>query len=105
MKDSTRMIIVTRGLTDNEEKFYKDSFSFYLNFEKIAYDAIAVIVNNNAPDSVFTMSAIRGILSGTTGDKEIAVFDGLRETSTIRFAVDSILKWNSIQSKKSFCRR
>ncbi len=26
MKDSTRMIIVTRGLTEKEEKFYKDQF-------------------------------------------------------------------------------
>ena len=38
MKDSTRMIIVTRGLTDAEERFYKDSFSFYLSsYDKIAY--------------------------------------------------------------------
>jgi phosphate transport system substrate-binding protein len=102
MKDSTRMIIVTRGLTDDEEKFYKDSFSFYLSFQKIAYDAIAVIVNNNAPDSVFTMSAIRGILSGTTGDKQLAVFDGLRETSTIRFAIDSILNGTPFSPKKVF---
>ena len=28
IKDSTRMIIVTRGLTDQEEKFYRDSFSY-----------------------------------------------------------------------------
>jgi phosphate transport system substrate-binding protein len=102
IKDSTRMIIVTRGLTDQEEKFYKDSLSFYLNFEKIAYDAVAVIVNNNAPDSVFSMSAIRGILDGSTGDKQKAVFDGLSETSTIRFAIDSILEGKPFDPKKVF---
>lgn len=102
IKDSTRMIIVTRGLTDQEERFYKDSLSYYLTYEKIAYDAIAVIVNNNATDSVFSMSAIRGILDGSTGDKQKAVFDGLRETSTIRFAIDSILQGKPFDPKKVF---
>ena len=102
IKDSTRMIIVTRGLTDQEEKFYKDSLSFYLNFDKIAYDAVAVIVNNNAPDSIFSMAAIKGILDGSTGDKQKAVFDGLTETSTIRFAVDSILEGKPFDPKKVF---
>ncbi|HVZ98508.1 MAG TPA: substrate-binding domain-containing protein, partial [Chitinophagaceae bacterium] len=49
MKDSTRMIIVTRGLTDAEEKFYKDTFSFYLRYDKLANDAVAVVVNNEDP--------------------------------------------------------
>jgi phosphate transport system substrate-binding protein len=102
IKDSTRMIIVTRGLTDQEEKFYKDSLSFYLNFDKISYDAVAVIVNNNAPDSIFSMAAIKGILDGSTGDKQKAVFDGLTETSTIRFAVDSILEGKPFDPKKVF---
>ena len=102
MKDSTRMIIVTRGLTDNEEKFYKDSFSFYPSFAKIAYDAVAVIVNDKDPDSIFTMAKIRGILDGSTGDKQLAVFDGLKETSTIRFAIDSILKGKPFDPKKVF---
>src|SRR5664279_4056487 len=105
MKDSTRMIIVTRGLTDEEEKFYKDSFSFYPSFDKIAYDAIAVIVNNNAPDSVFTMEKIRDILDGSTADKQLAVFDGLKETSTVRYAIDSILKGKPFDPKKVFAEK
>lgn len=102
LKDSTRMIIVTRGLTDEEEKFYKDSFSFYPAYDKVALDAIAVIVNNSDPDSLFSMEQIRGILGGTTGDKQLAVFDGLKETSTIRYAVDSILKGKPFDPKKVF---
>ncbi|MEO8413940.1 MAG: substrate-binding domain-containing protein [Ginsengibacter sp.] len=105
MKDSTRMIIVTRGLTDEEEKFYKDSFSFYPSFDKIAYDAIAVIVNDNAPDSVFTMDKIRGILDGSTADKQLAVFDGLKETSTVRYAIDSILRGKMFDPKKVFAEK
>jgi phosphate transport system substrate-binding protein len=102
IKDSTRMIIVTRGLTDEEEKFYRDSLKYLPSWAKVANDAIAVIVSNNAPDSVFTMNKIRGILDGSTGDKQIAVFDGLSSTSTVRYAIDSILKGKPFDPKKVF---
>ncbi|MEO6639170.1 MAG: substrate-binding domain-containing protein, partial [Ginsengibacter sp.] len=75
IKDSTRMIIVTRALSEIEEKYYKDTLSFDLIWTKIAYDAVAVIVNNKAKDSLFSMSQLRGILDGTTGDQQLAVFD------------------------------
>ncbi len=102
VKDSTRMIIVTRGLTDDEEKFYQDSFKYSPTWDKVANDAIALIVNVNATDSLFSMSKIRGILDGSTGDKQIAVFDGLTSTSTVRFAVDSILRGKPFDPKKVF---
>src|SRR6185437_11558427 len=105
LKDSTRMIIVTRGLTDEEEKFYKDSLSFYPAYDKVALDAVAVIVNNNDPDSLFSVDQIRGILDGTTGDKQLAVFDGLKETSTVRYAIDSILKGKPFDPKKVFAEK
>ncbi len=105
IKDSTRMIIVTRGLTDEEEKFYKDSLSFYPQYDKIALDAVAVVVNNSDPDSLFSMEQIRGILGGTTGDKQLAVFDGLKETSTVRYAIDSILKGKPFDAKKVFAEK
>ena len=105
IKDSTRMIIVTRGLTPDEEKFYKDSLSYAVTWSKVANDAVAVIVNNNAPDSLFTIDELRGILEGTTGDKQLAVFDGLSATSTVRFAIDSILKGKSFDPKRVFAEK
>jgi phosphate transport system substrate-binding protein len=105
LKDSTRMIIVTRGLTSQEEKFYRDKLSFLPTFTKIANDAVAVIVNNEAPDSVFTMTEIRGILEGSTGDKQKAVFDGLSGTSIARFASDSILKGKPLNVEKVFAEK
>ena len=105
IKDSTRMIIVTRGLTDEEVKFYKDSINYRPNWDKIANDAVTVIVSNKSKDSVLTVEKIRGILDGSTGDKEIAVFDGLSATSTVRFAVDSILKGKSFDPKKVFAAK
>ncbi|MDP4284083.1 MAG: substrate-binding domain-containing protein [Bacteroidota bacterium] len=105
LKDSTRMIIVTRGLTNEEEKYYHEKFSFLPSWSKVANDAIAVIVNNDAPDSIFLMSQIRGILDGSTGDKQLAVFDGLSGTSTARFAIDSILRGKPLDPKKVFAEK
>ena len=102
IKDSTRMIIVTRGLTPEEEKFYKDSIKYGPTWDKVANDAIALIVNNRSADTVLSMAKIRGILDGTTGDKQIAVFDGLSATSSVRFAVDSILRGKPFDPKKVF---
>lgn len=105
IKDSTRMIIVTRGLTTEEEKFYQDSLSYSPTWSKVANDAIAIVINNKASDSLFSLSELRGILEGTTGDKGVAVFDGLSATSTVRYAIDSILKGKSLDTKKVFAEK
>jgi phosphate transport system substrate-binding protein len=58
----------------------------------VAWDAVTVIVNNNAAKSQFTVEEIRSILDGTSTLPYRPVFDGLRATSSVRYAVDSILK-------------
>lgn len=90
-KDSTRMVIVTRGLNSDEEKFYKDSLTYVPRFERIAYDGVAIILNNNAKDSIFTMEEIAEILRGTSKYKFRPVMDGTSATSTVRFAIETIL--------------
>ena len=104
-EDSTRMIIVTRGLNAMEEKFYKDSLKYSPTWSKVANDAISLIVNNKSKDTLITMAKLKGILDGTTADKEIAVFDGLSATSTVRYAVDSILKGKLFDPKKVFAAK
>src|SRR5579859_4677593 len=52
-KDSTRMVIVTRPLTRMEERFYVDSFHLTPAQGLLALDAVAVLINNKAPDSIF----------------------------------------------------
>lgn len=103
-KDSTRMIIVTRGLTPGEEKSYKDSTEISPNWLKVAYDAIAVVVNKDSPDSLFSLAKLRGILDGTTADKQLAVFDGISGSSSLRFLQDSLLKGRPIDPKKVFAK-
>ncbi len=90
--DSTRMIIVTRGLSPAEEKYYEDLPAHYKPvYDTLAYDAIAVIVNNQSKDSIFTIKDLQAMLNGE--DKQhLPVLDGLSATSTVRYAIDSILR-------------
>jgi len=90
--DSTRMIIVTRGLSNEEETFYKKSLTYIPRYGKLANDAIAVIVNTKAKDSVFTMADIRSLLKGTSGYKLKVVLDGTSATSNVRYMIDSVLR-------------
>lgn len=86
------MIIVTRGLTNEEERYYKDSLNFTPRWNTLAYDAITIIVNSKSTDTLFTPERLKDQLSGKTNRSQKVVFDGLNATSTVRFVLDSILK-------------
>ena len=90
-KDSARLILVTRGLNRKEQDFYQDSFHFIPRFDVLAYDAIAIIVNNKSKDTILTMNDVRNLLTGGGKDKPEVVMDGSSETSTVRYAIDSVL--------------
>ena len=92
-KDSTRMVIVARGLTKEEASFFENQLSYSPQYGVLAYDAVAVIVNRQSPDSTFTLSKLQTILSGK--DNITAVMDGNKATSTVRYLKDSILKGGS----------
>lgn len=87
--DSTRLIVVARGLTKNEQTFYESQLSFKPQWTEVAYDAVAVIVNINNKDSVYSMQKLQNILSGKTNTA--AIMDGKNATSTVRFLKDSVL--------------
>lgn len=90
--DSIRMVIVTRGLSDDEQKQLKDTLTYVPTFGVLAYDAIAAIVNPQTPDSLLTMQDIRSLAKGTSGLPYKIVMDGKNSTSTVRFIIDSLLK-------------
>lgn len=94
--DSTRMIIVARGLNKQESSFYKDKLSYTPQYAVLAYDAVAVIINKDATDSLFTMERLKAILSGK--EKITAVMDGQNATSTVRFLKDSVLRGGAFGS-------
>ena len=87
--DSTRMIIVTRGLNKKEQANYKEQLSYAPTFGILAYNAIAVVVNKKSKDSVFTMAELTAVLSGKN-NKQV-VMDGSNLTGIVRFLKDSLL--------------
>ena len=92
LNDSVRMIIATKYLSQDETDELIDSLNVGPQFLTIARDGISVIVHPNETDTLFTMSDIKQILTGTYKKKLIPVFDGIKATSTVRFIVDSVLK-------------
>jgi phosphate transport system substrate-binding protein len=90
--DSIRMVIVTRQLLPAEEQRLKDTLSFIPVQGRIAYDAVAVIVNKQSKDSILDYSEVKSLLNGTSKLKLRPVLDGLTATSTVRYALDSLLK-------------
>ena len=97
--DSIRMVIVTRKTTPQEQGFIIDSMRVGPEQMIVARDAIAIILNKEEKDSLYTVNDIRQILTGRFKRNLIPVFDGLRATSTVRFIVDSILKGDTLTPK------
>lgn len=93
IKDSaTRLAIITRGLTYKEAKYLKDSLGYRPQWQRLATDAVCVIVNGNSSDTLFTLDRLSQQLQGKINRNQVLVFDGLRETGTLRYIKDSILK-------------
>ena len=62
--DSTRMILVTRGLDKKEQANFRDQLGYAPTFGILAYNAVAVIVNKKNKDSVFSIADLRALLQG-----------------------------------------
>lgn len=91
-KDSTKIVIISRELSRDETHFFESQNTYKPQFDQVAKDAVAVIVNVNNPDSVFTVDELKQLLEGG-GNKRLSVaIDGNRATSTVRYLRDSILK-------------
>lgn len=99
MNDSTRMVIVTKKLNQNEINYYADSLGLYPQTGVLAYDAVALIINRNEKDSVFEKKEVADMLKGKSKMPYKPVFDGIRATSTVRFAIDSILMGDTLDTK------
>jgi phosphate transport system substrate-binding protein len=104
LNDSVRMVIATRAYNENEKALLTDSFKIGPEKMVVARDAIAVIVNPQSPDSLFTMKEIKDILKGKFSKKLIPVFDGVNATSTVRFIVDSVLRSDSLSPQTMAAR-
>jgi phosphate transport system substrate-binding protein len=90
------MVIATRAYTPREKLLIADSIKVNADYTTVAYDAIAVLVHPQSPDSMFTHEEIRDLLTGKSKKNLIPVLDGLKATSTVRFMLDSVLRGESL---------
>jgi len=99
MKDSVRLAVTSRGLTDGERAAFTNKKMFVRELE-IAIDAIALIVNKENEESIIGIPTIKKILTGEITEwkqlnpksklKKIDVIFDNPNSSTIRYAIDSI---------------
>lgn len=90
--DSIRMIIITRSLNSEESKAIEKKLSYAPSQGRLAYDAIAVLVNKASADTLLDMNDIRSLVKGTSGYKYKILLDGLTATSTVQYVMDSLAK-------------
>lgn len=110
LADSVRLAITSRRLT-TEEMDYFHARKFYPKEIKIATDGIALIVNRSNTDTLISVKDVRRILTGKVsrwdelypaskqGDIRL-VFDN-KNSSTVRFAIDSICRGNALSANVS----
>ncbi len=92
--NKARIILVTRGLSKAEKEECEQK-QIYATSLILARDGVAVIVNNEAQDTILDMNALKGILTGKYKNKYTVVFDD-QASSTVRFITDSVLKNDSL---------
>lgn len=101
-KDSTRMIIITRPLTIDEERFYKQKLSYVPHAGIVAFDAVAVVVNKQSPDSIMHTAELRSIMDGSVGGNKKVIFDGVSGSSVFQYAQDSVLRGKPLDTSRVF---
>lgn len=89
MDGKVRMILVTRNLGADEKAVLEEKKIVPTALD-IAKDAVAVVVNNNNQDTVFSIAQLKGILTGQYAKKYNVVFDN-PGSSTLRYMLDSLI--------------
>ena len=110
MNNETWLAFTTRKLTDKERQNLRDR-SFNPREQAIAYDGLAIICNNDNPDSCITIKDFKRVLRGEVtkwndiypnskmGDIDV-VFDNPL-SSTVRYCVDSLLDGQEFAQEKT----
>lgn len=107
LADSVRLAITTRTLTPEEMNSFH-SRKFFPREIKLATDGLALIVNRQNTDTLISMRDIRRILTGEVTDweavypdsplKDITVVFDNKNSSTVRFAIDSVCGGKSLSA-------
>ncbi|MFD2248577.1 PstS family phosphate ABC transporter substrate-binding protein [Pontibacter ruber] len=100
LNDSIRIAILSRDLTPDEKAVFEKK-KLIPRVTKIAIDAVALVVNNQNPDTLLTVDQLKAIFSGKVNSwsalnpknnlKDITVVFDNNNSSTARFIRDSVL--------------
>lgn len=83
LNDSIRVIVLSRMLTDEENKIYRNR-NIIPKTSRFAIDGIALIIGKDDIDSNITVEEVINILKGSSSDKRSLVFDNAY-SSTLRY--------------------
>lgn len=89
LKDSSRLIIVTRDLNAAETKYFKD-IRIPITSKILAWDAVALIVNPKNSDTDMTMMDVRKLMQGDAEFKGKELVFDKQNSSLVRYAIDSV---------------
>ena len=106
LSDSIRLIVAARDLTDNEKERIR-AMKLVPRTQMIAKDGIALIINRKNTDSLISVSQLQKIMTGEITDwnqlnpaasvqKKIQVVFDNRNSSTLRFIYDSIVRGKTL---------
>jgi phosphate transport system substrate-binding protein len=68
--DSIRLIVAARDLNESEKEYFK-SRQLIPRLTKVAVDAVALVINNDNPDSLIKYEQLQSIFNGTATWKQI----------------------------------
>lgn len=89
LNDSARLVIVTRDFNQQERDYFKQ-IKITPNSLLLAWDALALVVNKDNPDSILNMEQVRGIMNGNNKDRKWQLVFDNANSSTVRYIMDSI---------------
>ncbi|QES90638.1 PstS family phosphate ABC transporter substrate-binding protein [Rhizosphaericola mali] len=89
--DSTRIIVIGRGLDTSEIRYYKEQLDYVPKYQVEAFDALTLITNVQSHDSAFTFAQLKSLLEDKKPSNNMVVVDGENATSTVTYLMDSIL--------------
>ncbi len=108
LKDSARLAIITRELTEAETAVLKEQKISRARYHKIGYDAVGFILNPANKDTSFKLLQIKGLLSGEIKNwNQISKQNNLGEirivfdnpfSGAVRLLQDSVLGGNKLGS-------
>jgi phosphate transport system substrate-binding protein len=103
VEEKARLILVTRELLPEEKPLYEQR-KIVTHSMALARDAVAVIVHPSSPDSMLSLSQIRGMLTGVYHKNYTVVFDN-QGSSTVRFVTDSLIPGEKLDTSKVFAAK